>query len=313
MNSTVNTPISQLYIRATIVLAIVLSLGFTWLVIVAGALKPNIINMIIQALVVAIVASLLWVVIRRFRRTRQELQIARENAEKEAVLLRKRSAFIYSSSSKLSAKLATFEAGIAGLDANDKNAGPLKKKTAEMRDLLDRLETISKLEANMALTSTTTVDATKLLDEVATQYQPNFEAVGAKLQLTTQHEVLVDGDAQMLREVFVAVVDNAAKFMPAQGGLLDITSSINRGKLYITFTDNGPGIAANKVAELFQPFSRTDGVMAFNRQGHGLSLYISRLCIEIMGGHIDLSSQEGSGTTVAIELPLAKHHRKKRP
>ncbi len=306
MNSTANTPISQLYIRAATVLAVMVSLGFSWLVIVAGALEPNVVTMIIQAVVVAIVASLLWVVVRRFRRTRQELQLTRENAEKQAVLLRKRSAFMYNASSRLSSKLAAFEAATVSLDPSDKNAAPLLKKTAELRDLLNKLETIGKLEANMALSSTVTVDATQLLDEAAAQYQPNFEAVGARLQLITQQQVMVDGDAGMLHEVFVAVIDNAAKFMPPQGGLLDISTSVRRGKLHITFTDNGPGIAADKLAELFQPFSRVDGVMAFNRQGHGLSLYISRLCVEIMGGQITLNSQEGSGTTVAIQLPLAK-------
>lgn len=312
MNSTANTPASQLYIRATIVLAVVLSLGFTWLVIVAGALRPNIVNMIIQALVVAIIASLLWLVIRRFRRTRQELQVARDNAEKEAALLRKRSAFIYAASDKLTKKLAVFEQEIAGMDPNDKNAGPLIKKTAELHDMLHRLETISKLEANMALTSTTTIDAADLLDKAAAEYQAKFEQMGAKLQVTGTEHVMVDGDAEMLHEVFIAVIDNAAKFVPAQTGLLDITHSVRHGKLYVTFTDNGSGIPADKLPELFQPFSRIDGVMAFNRQGQGLSLYISRLCVEIMGGHIDLTSQEGSGTTVTIELPLAKKHRAKK-
>ena len=311
MNSTTNTPASQLYVRAAVVLAVIVSLGFTWLVVVAGALKPNIVNMLIQALVVAVIASLLWVVIRRFRRTREELKIARENAEAQAVLLRKRSAFIYASSSKLSTKLADFEAGIAGLDPNDKNVGPLNKKTGELRELLDRLGTISKLEANMALTSSTIIDAAKILDEAASQYQQTYEAAGAKLQVSGPESVMVDGDAEMLREVFIAIIDNAAKFMPPQAGLLDITYSVRHRKLYMTFTDNGPGIAADKLPELFQPFSRIDGVMAFNRQGQGLSLYISRLCIEIMGGKIVLNSQEGSGTTVTIQLPVAKMSKKK--
>lgn len=310
MSQATNTPASQLYIRATIVLAVILSLGFTWLVIVAGALRPNIVNMIIQALVVAIIASLLWLVIRRFRRTRQELQVARDNAEREAALLRKRSAFIYTASDKLTKKLAIFEQEIAGMDPNDKNAGPLIKKTAELHDMLHRLETISKLEANMALTSTTTIDAADLLDKASAEYQAKFEQMGAKLQVTGTQHVMVDGDAEMLHEVFIAVIDNASKFIPAGTGLLDIAHSVRHGKMYITFTDNGSGIPADKLPELFQPFSRIDGVMAFNRQGQGLSLYISRLCVEIMGGHITLTSQEGSGTTVAIELPLAKKHRK---
>lgn len=306
MNPTPNTPASQLYLRAAVVLAVLMSIGFTWLVLAAGTLKLNIVNMLIQVLVVAIIATLLWMVIRRFRRTRQELQVARDNAEQEAVLLRKRSAFIYESSSKLSSKLADFEQAIAGLDENDKNAGPLKKKTAELRELLNKLDTIGKLEANMALTSTTQLDAAKLLDEAAVSYQDKFLALGASLQLVGPDSVIVSGDEAMLRQVFIAIIDNASKFVPQNTGLLDIQYQVRRRKMIITFTDNGPGIEASKLPELFQPFSRTDGVMAFNRQGQGLSLYISRLCVEIMGGSIDLQSSPGSGTTVTIILPTKK-------
>lgn len=311
MDQTTNPGVNQWYIRIAVIVAVIASLGFTWLVMVAGALKPNIVNMLTQALVVAIIATLFWLVIRRFRRTRQELQTTRDNAEKEAALLRQRSAFIYEASDKLAKKLATFEQETAGLDPNDPNAGPLLKKTAELHDMLHRLETISKLEANMALTSKTTVDAAALLDQAAVKYQAKFDQMGAKLEVTGVDSVMVDADAEMLTEVFVAIIDNAAKFVPSQSGLLDITHSVRHGKWYVTFTDNGPGIPVDKMAELFQPFSRIDGVMAFNRQGQGLSLYISRLCVEIMGGHIDLSSQQGKGTTVTIELQLAKKSHKR--
>ncbi len=309
MNNTTpkpHTPATQLYMRVAVVLAVLTSIGFTWLVLAAGALKLNIVNMLVQVLVVAIIATLLWIVIRRFRRTRQELQVARANAEDEAVLLRKRSAFIYEASSKLSAKLANFEEAISGLDANDKNAGPLKNKTAELRELLNKLDTIGKLEANMALTSSTRVDAAKLLDEVAVSYQDKFLALGASLQLSGPESVIVSGDQEMLKQVFIAIIDNAAKFVPQNTGLLDIECQVRRHKMIITFTDNGPGVEASKLPELFQPFSRTDGVMAFNRQGQGLSLYISRLCVEIMGGGIDLQSSVGSGTTVTVILPTKK-------
>ena len=299
-------PVSQLYARATVVFAVLLSIGFTWLVLAAGTLQLNVVNLLIQILVVAIIVTLLWIVIRRFRRTRQELQVARENAEKEAALLRKRSAFMYEASSKLSSKLAQFEKAIAGLDENDKNAGPLKKKTAELRALLNKLDTIGKLEANMALTSSTTIDAAKVLDQAAVTYQDTFLALGASLKLTSPDSVVVRGDEEMLKQVFISIIDNASKFVPQNTGLLDINAEVRRKKMIITFTDNGPGIAADKLPELFQPFSRTDGVMAFNRQGQGLNLYISRLCIEIMGGSITLDSSPGNGTTVTITLPVAK-------
>lgn len=303
MKPSVTTPTSQIYVRIAIVLAVVLSIGFTWLVLIAGALQPNIVNMLTQGLVVAVVVALLVLVIRRFRNTRANLMVARKNAEDEAALLRDRSAFMYAASERLSKKLAVFESNLNGLDPNDKNAGPLLAKTAELRHMLDRLETISHLEASMALTSKSQADAQVVIDGVANDYQARFTQKAATLQVSGSGITDVMMDPSTLKEVFASIVDNAYKFMPESGGLLDIVYTGSHGRFTIRFTDNGSGIDPAKLPELFKPFSRTDGVMAFNRQGEGLSLYLDKLCVEIAGGTITLDSKPDAGTTVTIELP----------
>jgi len=305
MKPAVTTPVSQLYLRATVLLAVAVSIGFSWLVLAAGALKPNLVNSLTQLLIIILIISLLVIVVRRFHQTREHLMIARKNAEDEAALLRQRSAFMFSASDGLSKKLAVFEAGIKGLDPADKYAAPLFKKTAELRRMLDRLETISRLEANMVLTSKTIADVNDVLDAVAKQYQDQFASRGATLQVSGTGPVDVAIDPTTLQEVFASIVDNAAKFMPPQGGLLDIVYKGSRNHLSVSFTDNGEGIDSAKMPELFKPFSRTDGVLQFERQGQGLSLYIDKLCVEIAGGHIVLESKKGAGTTVTIVLPLA--------
>lgn len=303
MKPQVTTPTSQIYIRAAIIAAIVLSIGFTWLVLIAGALRPNLINLLTQVMIVAIVVALMIIVIRRFRNTRANLMVARKNAEDEAVLLRDRSAFMYAASERLSKKLAGFEAHLSGLDPDDKNAGPLIAKTAQLRHMLNRLQTISRLEASMALTSNSQADAQVVIDEVATSYQSRFTQKGATLQVSGSGITDVMIDPSTLKEVFASIVDNAYKFMPESGGLLDIIYTGVHGRFNIRFTDNGSGIDPTKLPELFKPFSRTDGVMAFNRQGEGLSLYLDKLCVEIAGGSITLDSKPDAGTTVTIELP----------
>lgn len=299
------TPVSQLYIRASVVLAIAASIGFSILVVIAGSLRPNIVNILTQVLMVAVIVALLVIVVRRFQQTRQRLELARKHAEDEAALLRNRSAFMFEASDKLMNKLSTFETNLKGVDPKDENAAPLYKKTAELHHLLDRLETISHLEASMALTSKSFADVDSVLDEVAKEYQPQFAAKQATLQVSGDGETDVTIDASTLKQVFASIIDNACKFVPDHGGLLDITYHKKGHMMRIVFTDNGSGIDPAQLPHLFKPFSRTDGVMTFDREGQGLSLYVDKLCIEIVGGTIKLESKQGAGTTVTIDLPLA--------
>jgi len=77
-----------------------------------------------------------------------------------------------------------------------------------------------------------------------------------------------------------------------------------RPQVTITVIDTGIGIAADDLPLLFQPFSRVDA--ASNRQfgGTGLGLAISRELIELMGGHLDVSSQPGQGSQFYFTIPL---------
>jgi CheY-like chemotaxis protein len=74
-------------------------------------------------------------------------------------------------------------------------------------------------------------------------------------------------------------------------------------RLRLRVTDTGPGIPADRVGELFQPFSRL-GIENSNIEGTGIGLTITRRIVEAMGGTVDVQSQAGVGSTFWVELPL---------
>jgi signal transduction histidine kinase len=96
------------------------------------------------------------------------------------------------------------------------------------------------------------------------------------------------------------------KFTPA-GGAVDLDWRIENDSLLIRVRDTGPGIPAEKLEQIFEPFVQLRPLGSLPTGGTGLGLPISRDLARAMGGDISAASVEGSGSTFTVTLPLRKH------
>lgn len=112
---------------------------------------------------------------------------------------------------------------------------------------------------------------------------------------------VVEGNFANLGQVFINVIKNALQALPNGAGRIILTTSYDSGKdsVAIECRDTGKGIPARHLKDIFKPFFTTKGV----GEGTGLGLYISHEIIKKHGGSIDVTSEEGSGTSLTIELP----------
>ena len=109
-------------------------------------------------------------------------------------------------------------------------------------------------------------------------------------------------DSHQIQEVFLNIILNTEQAMTeaSRGGKLTIKTQETKGYIRITFTDDGPGIAAAALDKLFDPFFTTRE----EKGGTGLGLSISHGIVTKHGGKIYARSKLGEGTTFFIELPL---------
>jgi signal transduction histidine kinase len=112
----------------------------------------------------------------------------------------------------------------------------------------------------------------------------------------------VNVDPDQFKEVLVNLIVNACEAMTG-GGTIDIHERVlgeatNRQQAEIRVTDNGPGIPPAALKKVFDPFYTT------KEEGTGLGLSIVARVIREHGGHIDLTSVDGRGTTFTIVLPI---------
>jgi len=114
-------------------------------------------------------------------------------------------------------------------------------------------------------------------------------------------------DFHQIQEVFLNIILNAEQVMTEtnRGGKLSIKTEQTQGYIRISFTDNGPGIPADKLDKIFDPFF----TLRSERGGTGLGLSISHGIVANHGGKIYAESVVGQGTTFFVELPLTMEKR----
>lgn len=142
------------------------------------------------------------------------------------------------------------------------------------------------------------------IDDILTDASESARVLGEDKNVTvvlaSLEEVPVKGDATLLRQLFMILLDNAVKFTPA-GGQVSVDAQRNGRRTVVTIADTGVGIPASALPHVFERFFRADP--ARSRGGAGLGLSIARWIVEIHRGQIEVTSVEGKGTTVRVVLP----------
>ncbi|WP_420602217.1 response regulator [Flagellimonas sp.] len=119
---------------------------------------------------------------------------------------------------------------------------------------------------------------------------------------------LVDADENRLQQIMHNLVGNAIKF--TQKGYVTLLSEVKNDMLSISITDTGIGIPSNKLKTIFNSFEQADGSTQREYGGTGLGLSVTKQLIELHGGIIEVSSEEGRGSIFTFTLPLSTTDRK---
>ncbi len=108
----------------------------------------------------------------------------------------------------------------------------------------------------------------------------------------------INGDPERLRQVFLNILDNAAKY--GRGGTVDIGIKANKTNVYIMFRDHGPGIPENEIAHVKERFYKG----STHVRGNGIGLAVCDEIVTRHGGELLISNAEGGGLIVTVKLPI---------
>lgn len=188
----------------------------------------------------------------------------------------------------------------------------LKKVTFASRQLLGLINDIldmSRIESQRMVLSSEVLSLPDIVEGVVDiinySIQNRHQILSVRLH-DVLHESLY-GDNLRLSQVFTNILNNATKFTPEGGHIsLDISEIPSADDGYasyrFTFSDDGIGMSADFMKNLFVPFSRELDARIDKIEGSGLGMSIAKKIIDLMGGTIEVMSEVGKGTTFIVSL-----------
>lgn len=125
------------------------------------------------------------------------------------------------------------------------------------------------------------------------------------LEIATDPDLAMNGDASRLGQVLDNLISNALKYTP-DGGNVSLTTTHSGENAVIEVADSGIGIPAAEQDQIFDRFFRTSNAQLAGIPGTGLGLVVTRGIVEAHGGTLDFESTEGRGTTFRVVMPLVQ-------
>lgn len=181
--------------------------------------------------------------------------------------------------------------------------GRIERAAKHLRDLINDVLDLSKMEAKKMQLAPHEIDLVKMLESVVEVFYE--EAMHKRITLGFAEKppaLKLLADELKLRQVLYNLFSNALKFTP-QGFIRISLGKEPEGGARIMVEDSGPGIAPENLTVIFTPYEQAGRATAQNIKGTGLGLAISKQFVEMHGGKIWAESTPGKGTRFIFTLP----------
>jgi len=181
----------------------------------------------------------------------------------------------------------------------------IKRQVAMVSRLVDDLLDGSRVSAGKFRLERSLVDMTGILGLAVETCRPAIEARSQRLTVElAPAPLLVLGDPLRLGQIVSNLLDNASKYTP-KGGAISLQAQVLDAALQITVSDNGIGITADALPDIFELFTQDARAVALYNGGLGIGLAVVRDLVEAHGGTVVASSAgQDRGSDFVVTLPL---------
>jgi two-component system sensor histidine kinase ChiS len=180
-------------------------------------------------------------------------------------------------------------------------SGSARRLAHLVNDILD----FSRLRQAEVALPTGPVEVGPSVDRVLLHFREEAARKGLELRSEVPGDLpLAEADADRLDQILFNLVGNALKHTDT--GAVGVAARAREGRLELDVRDSGTGIAAPDRARIFEPFEQGSGA---RRGGTGLGLPISRRLAQLMGGSLEVESEEGKGSVFRLSIPVSNRRR----
>lgn len=178
------------------------------------------------------------------------------------------------------------------------------RAASHLLGLMNELLDLGRIEAGHLTVDAASVPLATLADECLALVRPLALPRQVTLHAAAMGDLAVTADPTRLRQVLLNLLGNAVKYN-RHGGEVRLAARRQGDEVLLTVQDTGPGIAAQDLSRLFQPFERL-GAERSGIEGAGIGLALSQRLVHAMGGRIGVNSEPSLGSSFWVALPVAE-------
>ena len=189
------------------------------------------------------------------------------------------------------------------LDTYAEDLNKINSSGEHLLTLINDILDLSKIEAGKMELHIEEFEFEKHLKQIEATGKPLVEKNGNKFVIEKPDDLeKLTNDQTKLRQILFNMLSNAAKFTKKGTVTLGITKYDE--KVRFSVTDTGIGMNAEQLGKVFEEFTQAESSTSKDYGGTGLGLPISKKMTEMMGGVMEVESEEGRGTTFSITIPI---------
>lgn len=275
-----------------------------------GAAKSYMQKLILLGIsAVFVIAFFLILIFRDIRlSTRMQKQLEESN-EKIQDLLKVKERFLANMSHEIRTPLSAIM-GFSDFLLNKKTYSEeeilaINSSAKHLHAIVNEILDFSKVESNAVELEYTVFSLESFLNEIIAEMSIKAKGKGIDLNLNMGSiPSSVKLDRMRLKQVMLNLISNAIKF--TEHGSVDVNAYVQDERLRLDVVDTGIGIPESAQEKIFEEFTQADGSVARKFGGTGLGLSISRKLVILMGGNLNLKSEEGVGSRFMVEFPIEK-------
>ncbi|MBD5394659.1 MAG: HAMP domain-containing histidine kinase [Lachnospiraceae bacterium] len=180
----------------------------------------------------------------------------------------------------------------------DKYIKTIYNKANDMDRLINELTVYSGIDSNRIPYHFHKINVSEYFGDCIEEVGLDLESKNIKLDYSSlvSPDTLIIADPEQLKRVINNIIGNSVKYMDKQRGEIDIRILDEIDSIRVEIEDNGKGIAARDLPNIFERFFRTDASRNSAQGGSGIGLSIVKKIVEDHGGYIWATSKEGEGT-----------------
>lgn len=183
-------------------------------------------------------------------------------------------------------------------------AGVINDSSNRMLEIINNLLLVNKIEQGSIIPENEHFNAVETLNEVIGQNRISAVKKDIIIEALIPEKLDVEYDRYLLSVISGHIISNAVKFSPFSTKVL-VEAGEKEGKLFLSVTDEGPGIPEDEQGRVFEKFPRLSVLPTDGENCTGLGLSIVKSLTELSGGEIEFTSKKGEGSTFIVFLPVA--------